>query len=263
MSAREALPTILLVDSEPANAKSLSHKLDKPGYRLQIVHSGAEALAQLKTQVFDLVLLDLYMPDMDGLQVLAEAQKVSPDSIFVILTAFGTLDSAVAALRQGAFDYLLKSCPIGDVLETLQRGLQKRQKLKQQKQLVGLLREALAGISADGKRLALEQDVSGRLVSMGDITLDTQWRAAIVAGKLVHLSATEYNLMLCFAQNPNRALSCQELVQHAYQVTMDEQDARSIIRMHIYRLRRKLEPDPNNPRYIRSVRGVGYLFIQN
>lgn len=263
MSAREPLPTILLVDSEQANAKSLSYKLDKLGYRLQIVHSGNDALTQLKAHTFDLVLLDLYMPDIDGLQVLTVAQKLAPDTIFVILTAFGTLDSAVTALRQGAFDYLLKSCPVNDVIETVQRGLQKRQKLKQQKQLIGLLREALADISVDGKRFVMTRDAASRLVSMGAITLDTQWRAAIVEGKLVRLSATEYKIMTCFAQTPNQALSCQELVKHTHKVAMDEQDARSIIRMHIYRLRRKLEPDPNNPRYIRSVRGVGYIFIQD
>lgn len=265
MSPGKSPPTVLLVDAEPQSIQSLSHTVSSLGYQFEVARSGEEALAQLDREEFDLILLDLYMPDMDGLKLLAKAQKLAPDTICIILTAYGTLDSAVSALRRGAYDYLLKPCPTDDLADTLQRGLDKRRKLQQQQQLVELLREALTDVcTGGGTQTASEMGVSfessPRLLSLGPVTLDTQWRAAVVDGELVRLSRTEYNMMRYFAKHLNRAISCRELVQHTHGQVMEERNARSIVRMHIYRLRRKLEPDPSAPRYLLSVRGVGYMF---
>lgn len=254
-------PHILIVDDEPTMTRSLARVFELLDYRASIAGSGEEAIDLIEEQQFDLVLLDLRMPGVDGLEVLAAAQALAPSTTFVILTAHGSLDSAITAMRRGAFDYLLKPCSVDEIVETVQRGLKKRQRARHQEQLVGLLKRTLDEVQAEEKAALTTLDVTSRLLTMGPFTLDTQWRAAIVDGDLIHLSTIEYNVMAYFARHLNQVVSCSELVQHTHDMDLDERDARPIIRMHIHRLRQKLEPDPSHPRFLRTVRGSGYIFI--
>jgi DNA-binding response OmpR family regulator len=254
-------PHILIVDDEPTMTRALARMFELSGYRSSVAATGEEAIDLMEEQQFDLVLLDLRMPGIDGLEVLAAAQAIAPSTTFIILTAHGSLDSAITAMRRGAFDYLLKPCSVDEIVETVQRGLKKRQRARQQEQLVGLLKETLNEVQAEENPALVAADDAPRLLTLGPITLDTRWRTAIVNGELIHLSSTEYDVMAYFAAHLNQVISCRELVQHTHDIDLSERDARPIMRMHIHRLRQKLEPDPSHPRFLRTVRGTGYIFV--
>ena len=263
MNEPAATSRILIVDDEPTMTRALARMLDLMGYNATVAASGEKALDMMEHQQFDLVLLDLRMPGMDGLEVLAAAQSLATGTTFVILTAHGSLDSAIVAMRQGAFDYLLKPCSVDEIVATIKRGLEKRQRVRHREKLVGLLKETLDQVRAEENPSTSPPESSPRLLNMGPITLDTQWRAAVVQDELVHLSSTEYETLAFFAQHLDEVVSCSELVQHTHSLDLSEKDARPIIRMHIHRLRQKLEQDPGHPHLLRTVRGVGYMFSTN
>jgi DNA-binding NtrC family response regulator len=134
---------ILIVDDEPSLTRPLARMLELMGYASHVAASGEAALDEMERKQFDLVLLDPKMPDMDGLEVLAAGQTLAPGTTFVILTAKGSLDSAIIALRHGAVDYLLKPCSVDDIVKTIKRGLARQQCTRHPERLVGLLKDTL------------------------------------------------------------------------------------------------------------------------
>jgi len=127
---RSVLPDarILIVDDERTTRHTLARLFERMGYRADKAASGQKALEHLAHQRFDLVILDLQMPGMDGLEVLKTARPLSPDTVFIILTAYGTLESAITAIRHGAFDYLLKPSSVKDIVHAVKAGLAERQR---------------------------------------------------------------------------------------------------------------------------------------
>jgi len=263
MCEQGAVPNILVIDDEPTIHHTLALTFELLGYRSSSAACGEEALALLEQENFDLGLLDLHLPDMHGMEVFSQAQSLSPHTAMIIMTAYGSLDSAVSVMRQGAFDYLLKPCSVDEIVKAVQRCLRTRQRAHHQEKLVSLLKETLSAVQADDhKALAVPKPDLDKLRT-GPITLDTQWRAAVVDEKMIGLSSTEYDVIHYLICHLNQVISCQELVQHTHGIDMEEHQARSIIRMHIHRLRQKLEPNPHHPRYLRTVRGVGYMLVSD
>lgn len=119
MDERGARVRILIVDDEPTLTRPLARMLELMGYTAHVAASGEAALDEIERKPFDLVLLDPRLPDMDGLEVLAATQALAPGTTFVILTAKGSLDSAIIALRRGAVDYLIKPCSVDDIVKTI------------------------------------------------------------------------------------------------------------------------------------------------
>lgn len=123
MHKYKTVPKILLVDDEPKITRPLARVFELLGYDVGIAGSGQEALDCLQDERHNLVLLDLCLPGMDGLEFLTQAQSLAPDAIFIILTANIDLDSSITALRLGVFDYLIKPCPIEEIIDVVRRGL--------------------------------------------------------------------------------------------------------------------------------------------
>jgi DNA-binding NtrC family response regulator len=120
----ERIPHILVVDEQLSVARPLARMLELIGYRVQLAATGVQALDCFERTRFDLVVLDLKLPDLHGLDVLAAAHAQAPDIPFIICTAYGSLDSAIAALRRGAFDYLVKPCSADEIVGAIRRGLE-------------------------------------------------------------------------------------------------------------------------------------------
>jgi DNA-binding response OmpR family regulator len=260
MEQRESpQPRILVVDDEAVMRVTLEEFLSGSGYQVVTAANGEAALTELQRKPVDLMLLDLRMDGLDGLQVIEAARQIATDTVIVMLTAHGSMESAIAAMRRGAFDYLLKPCQMPEILEAVQRGLAHRATSLRQRDLVLLMQRAIQELSFPGV-VAAESTNSDRFLQSRGISLDLQRHVATAHGKLLDLTLTEFKLLAYLMQRPDQVIAPRELVGAVQGYEADEYEARAIVRVHVRRLRQKLEPDPDNPEYVLNVRGVGYLF---
>ena len=249
---------ILIVDDERATRRTLAKLFKRMGYRAVEAASGREALERIARRRFNLVILDLKMPEMDGAEVLRKARPLAPDTVFIILTAYGTLDSAIVAIRHGAFDYLLKPSPVKEIVRAVEAGLAERQWRLAHKEPVALLERALAGLKAAAQQPETSP-FTERFLQTPDVTVDTLRRLVVVRGQPVDLTPTEFDVLAYLMRHRERVVSCRELVAHVRGYDLAERDARILLRSHVHRLRHKLERDPARPRLLCTVRGSGYI----
>jgi DNA-binding response OmpR family regulator len=241
--SRPILPArILVVDDEAMPRMTITRALNLMGYKADEAASGAEALSKLAARFYDLVLLDLRMPGIDGVEVMRRANKLCPDTLVIILTAHATLESAITAVRLGAVDYLLKPYSLRDTEAAIARALENHQ-------------HAHEAPSAPAERF----------LQRGPVTLDIEKRLAIVSlpdGRALQaeLTGNEAALLMCLMQSPDTVYSCRDLARAPLGYDVSEREAEDIVRPHISRLRNKVESDPAHPTLIRTIRGKGYLF---
>jgi DNA-binding response OmpR family regulator len=251
---------ILVVDDEAAMRATLSEILAGEGYRVSTAENGETALQILRETPIDLTLLDLKMAGLDGLQVTEAAQSISPDTVIVMLTAHGTLESAITAMRRGAHDYLLKPAAVPEILAAVERGLKQRAQALKQRDLITLMQRAIQELQLPGSGAGGEGANQDRFIQVRGVSLDLQRHVATAHSNLLDLTLTEFKLLAYLMQHPDQVISPRELVSAVQGYEADEHEARAIIRVHVRRLRQKMEPDPDHPEYVLNVRGVGYLF---
>ncbi len=254
---------ILVVDDEAAERITLGEVLRLEGYQVTLAASGEEALATARqVEPFDLAILDLRLPGINGLQVLSGLRRISEDTVVILITGYGTMDTAIQALRKGAYDFLLKPCPVDEVLAAVRKALSEleadRHRRKLVNQLQSTLQELMRSDGLDVQAPAPVQETSA--IQLGEVRLDQAKHQVFFGDRSIDLTPTEFRLLECLMQHADEVCTPQMLVKCAQGYETDAWGARSIVRVHIRRLRRKLEPKPEEPRYILNVRGVGYLF---
>jgi len=275
MSRPEALPIpkarILVVDDEPTTRRAVARALGLSGYEAEAAASGTQALELLAARPYDLMLLDLRMPGMDGVEVMARVQERYPNLLIIVFTAHATVHSAIEAVRVGAVDYLLKPSTIHDIEAAVARALERQRERLRRQHLIQIMAEALAALQAeDALQSAAPQFAGERFLRSGPVSFDRVKRLVVVAGSdgpddeaVPSLDAvlTEYEAVLLafLMERPDRPFSCRELAR-ALGYAVDEHEAQDIVRPHISRLRKKIEVDPSRPRWVRTLRGQGYLF---
>jgi DNA-binding response OmpR family regulator len=250
---------ILIVDDEASIRLTLSALLKRAGHEVTSAENGEEAVSALERQPFDLLLVDLKMPGMDGMQVVVAARQRQPDIAIIVLTGHGSLDTAIEGLHQGLFDYLLKTTEPAQVIERVTAGLAARaQQLRQRSLLdvVGTAVEELRGAPAASNAAGPSAE---RAIMVGALQLDSWRQVATLAGRTLPLTPTEFRVLLCLAERAGAMVPYADLVRCAQGYDADELEAGELIKPHIHHLRQKLEPDPSAPRYILNVRGKGYL----
>jgi DNA-binding response OmpR family regulator len=223
--------TILLVDDEDSVQKLLAYPLERDGFRVLQARDGEEALARFADEHVDLVVLDLMLPKLDGLEVCKRLRAESEVPIIMLTARDDELDKVVG-LELGADDYITKPFSIREFRSRVR----------------ALLRRASL-MRANG-----QQDV----ISAHGLTVDTGRRSVVVAGRNVQLTYVEFELLRTLAAHPGRVYSRRMLLE-ALWGGADYREPRTID-VHIRHLREKLEPDPAEPEYILTVRGVGYRF---
>ncbi|PWH11926.1 MAG: hypothetical protein DDG60_15845 [Anaerolineae bacterium] len=230
---------ILVVDDEPVARQSLSDILRLEGYNVTAVANGEQAVEHVRNHSVDLIVLDLKMPGMNGLDVVQVVNQVSPDTEIILLTAFGSMESAVEALRQRVHDYLLKPASPTQVLESVKRGLARRAARLQKSDSK---EELSVFVTSDGT----EVDLMRRTVTHGN--------------RVESLTPAEGHLLKVFLENTGKVYSHRELVLLVQGYDVSQREAQEILRPLVSRLRHKLEPFPTLFRRIVSVRGTGYVF---
>ena len=237
-------PNILVVDDEPIARQSLTEILRLEGYAVNSVPNGQAAVEHVRTHPVDLMIVDLRMPGMDGLEVVQVVNQASPETEVVLLTAFGTTETAIQALRLRIHDYLLKPAPPSQVISTVKKGLARRD----------------ARLKARGGS-SVEVDESALEILLKDGTqVDLSRRQIQKKGQVIHLTPAEGRLLRVLIENPGRVFTHRELVLLVQGYDTSQREAPEILRPLVSRLRHKLESFPVLSESIISVRGTGYLY---
>ena len=251
---------ILVVDDEEAARQSLADILRLEGYQVKTAANGEAAVKSLDADEFDLILLDLKMPGMSGLDVMTIANDKAPETKIILLTAHGSMDSAIKALRQGANDYLLKPASPKDILSSVSKAIDERTETERRKRLIGQIESSIQQLK-DSDGVEMPAPIDGTIISLGGgVKVDLERREIWSSEQKVTLTPSEGKLMKVLIENQGRVLSHRELVSlvQGYQTT--DWEAPEILRPLVSRLRRKLASFPEGDRWIVNVRGTGYVF---
>jgi two-component system, OmpR family, response regulator len=223
---------ILLVDDEQSIQTLLSYPLRKDGYHVTSALDGSEALRRFEEGRFDLVILDLMLPQLNGVEVCRALRSRSQVPI-IMLTAKGSETDKVAGLEVGADDYITKPFSMREF----------RSRVK------AALRRSRMGAGTQDESGAIERE---------DLTIDFDRRMVTLAGDEVKVTYVEFEILGALARSPGRVLTRETLLEHVWGDS-DYRDPRTVD-VHIRHLREKLEKDPKEPEYLFTVRGVGYRF---
>ena len=222
-------PVIVLVEDEPEIRRFLRVTLVRHGYRLVEAVTGREGLQAAETRQPDLLILDLGLPDMDGLEVIRQLREWSQVPI-IVLSARGQEVDKVAALDAGADDYVSKPFGVGELLARARASLRRAER---------------TGRGADEQTF-----------ETGDLQIDFARRRVVVKGQEVHLTPIEYRLLTTLARHAGRVLTRNQLLKEVWGRAYTEQA--HYLHVHMAHVRRKIESDPTQPRYISTEPGVGY-----
>jgi DNA-binding response OmpR family regulator len=254
--------TILVVDDERAVRMMLEAALRAQGYRVQTAATGTQAQEMLTEDEFDLVLLDLQLGDTDGIEILRDVKRRWPLTEVILLTAHGSINSAIAALRHGAYDYLLKPAQVQDIRERVERALDERRKVQQRSELLQRISDsarALGMIEGGGQGPATPAPTNSDRIEVGPLLLDLRRHGASLGSQVLALTRTEFALLTALAQQPDTALSYGTLSEAVYGRAQPEDEARALLRPHIARLRHKLESTGVGGVALVSIRSMGYM----
>jgi DNA-binding response OmpR family regulator len=264
----ETTARLLVVDDEANIRAGLRDLLSLKGYHVEEAGSGYEALALLENTSYDLMMLDMLMPGMDGVEVMRRARKMHPNLPIIVLTAHASLESAIAAVKLDATDYLLKPFDVENLIATVSRAVRKHTERQRRRHLLDMMGKALNTLrETEGPTISLSPTPSPptspkRFLRAGPITLDRQRRLVTVQdepARRAELTEGETDVLVALMDHADEVLSCSKLVKAAMGYEPDEWEAQSMIRPYIFRLRRKIEKAPEKPRLIRTVRGRGYF----
>jgi DNA-binding response OmpR family regulator len=269
---------ILIVEDDTELRKAIAHGLQAAGYTVHQAANGEAALELLNQPetVYDLVLTDIVMGNVDGTDVLqaAKARPNPPDVL--LLTGYGSLDTALAALKAGAFDYLLKPCRMAHLLERIQAALEQRaERLRKERDaeawntmssMVAHLQEqsdTLPPIAPPPAAAPTPQpqppqppapESPQHYVEVGALRIDPYRHEVWFAEQPVHVTLTEYTILSYLAATPERVVSFDDIAAQIHDEHFDQSRARPLLAWHIGNLRKKIDR-----RYLVSVRGVGYM----
>lgn len=257
----ETRGNILVVDDEKTIRTVVGEALRRKGHATQLAANAAEAVRLLEQSSFDVALIDLMMPGkLDGLGLLKEISRRWPQTVVIVLTGYGTLDSAIAAIRQGAYDYIPKPGNLAQIVESVERGLAKRRGEAARAEMIGQLEEMLRGLEHQSHMPRADVPPAERFFESPTLKIDRQRRLAVRNSEELSLTAAEFDLLDYLARNAGKVVTASELIKATQGYDLTEAEARPLVRVQIQRLRRKLEENPDHPKHILNVRGLGYRF---
>jgi DNA-binding response OmpR family regulator len=227
---------VLVIDDDPQVRTLLARLLRQDGYDTAEAGDAATALREVEQRTPDLVLLDVVMPQVDGIDLLAEIRSRSAVPV-IMLTALGDEADRILGLRSGADDYMVKPFSPGELSARIESVLRRAQ---------------MPAVPAPN-------DPGATQLQFGALEIDTKTRDVLVSGELVSLTAREFDLLSFLASSPRQVFDRKQLLTQVWQSSADWQDPATVTE-HVRRIRRKIESDPDKPRWVTTVRGVGYRF---
>jgi two-component system response regulator ResD len=230
-SVPRARAKVLVVDDEPAIGDIVSRYLERAGYETAVAATGMDALGHAEHGCPDVVVLDLMLPDIDGLEVMRRLRKDHHKrAAIILLTARAEESDRITGLRLGADDYVVKPFSPGELVARVDALLRRIEPVP----------ERQPPLRFDG------------------LEIDPDARRVVLDGREVELTQLEFELLLFLARHPGQAFTRDQLMEYVWQYSFYLDT--STVTVHIRRLRAKLEPDPTRPRYIQTIWGLGYRF---
>lgn len=223
------MQTVLVIDDDTALRDTIGLMLEKEGFRPALAADGKSGLTQALTLKPDLILVDLKMPGLSGVEVCKQVRSAELRTPMIVLSAIGDELDKVLLLEIGADDYVVK--PFGT------------------RELLARIRALLRRSAADGTKV----------VAFGDVEVDLTRRVVLKKGDEIKVTRAEYNLLTYFLQNPDRALT-RDMILNSVWGYESFPNTRTVD-AHVVRLRQKLELDPNSPQHFLTVHGIGYRFL--
>lgn len=217
---------VLLVEDEPRISTYVKRGLEEEGYAVDAVYTGQEALDWAEAASYDLIILDILLPELDGLSACRELRRGGNHTPILMLTARDTVDDRVAGLDAGADDYLVKPFAIKELLARLR---------------------ALARRSSGTPRSPILQ--------VADLSLDTRLRQVERGGQRIELAAKEYAILECLMREPGRVLTRAMIAEHVW--SYDTYNQSNVVDVYVRNLRRRID-DPFEKKLIHTLRGMGY-----
>lgn len=256
---------VLIVDDEPGLRQTLTRVLRQAGFQAEGAGDGGEALQRLAETAFDIVYLDIHLPDMGGLEVLEEVHRREPELPVILFTAYATLQSALKAIRLGAMDYLLKPVDpetlISRTRVVLMEQWRRRRRLDLEEQ-IDALRVEIRGLGRSPSSVDTAASVPcERFFKLGSLVLDLQTQQATFGNRVLDLPPTSFDYLLVLGRNSPDTVSFQTLVKEAQGYQTERRQAQELSKWHIHNLRMALERNPRKPRYVLNTRGVGYRLV--
>jgi DNA-binding response OmpR family regulator len=222
---------VLVVDDEPIVTEVVQRYLIREGYQVQVAADGRAALKHARDSAPDLVVLDLMLPEIDGLEVCRQLRAESSVPI-IMLTAKGEESDKILGLGLGADDYLTKPFSPGELIARVKAVLRRTQ--------------------------VAAPTMPGDAVRVGSLRINPGGRSVERDGEPIHLTAKEFDLLYFLARSPGQVFTREQLLNNVWD--FDWYGDQSTVTVHIRRLREKIEPNPVRPRYVKTVWGVGYKF---
>jgi DNA-binding response OmpR family regulator len=273
---------ILVAEDDTELRKLILQGLQKAGYEVAQAESGEQAIDLLRQEdaAFDAVVTDIVMGNIDGTEVMKVARALPSAPEVILLTGYGSLESAMVAIRAGAFDYLLKPCRMAQLLERVQAALELRAaRLRQAYDAEAWQRTAAVvthlqnqnGIPAAQSSLPPAADLpvtpppqrpssspaeQRRYLVVGGLRVDTHRHEIWFGEQNLHVTPTEYSVLARLAATPERVVTFDELADEIHEENFDRTKARALLSWHIHNLRQKIDR-----RYLVSVRGTGYMLV--
>jgi DNA-binding response OmpR family regulator len=260
---------ILVVDDDETLRFSIAQILQEAGYEASKARHGLDGLNVLKQDSnFDVVLSDVKMREMDGLQFLGELKAQFPDISVIMMTGHGTVDTAVQAMREGAVNYLLKPISRRQLLEGVREAIQLRTEKMQKRtlmeqvvlnlQALGMYDTALETMLRKKTPDGQAQPADNRFLQVRDLIVDQYRLVAMYQGKLLELTPTEFEILYCLVQAGGRVVTFEEVAYRLRGVQMERDEARTMLSSHFTNLRAKLR-ESGGEDYLMNSRSNGYF----
>ena len=231
------MPRVLVVDDEKLIVKGIRFSLEQDGMEVDCAYDGEEAVELAKKTEYDIVLLDVMLPKLDGYEVCQAIREFS-DMPIIMLTAKGGDMDKILGLEYGADDYISKPFNILEVKARI---------------------KAIIRRSSKNRRLKKEE-ANNSVIGQGDLKMDTESRRVFIGEREINLTAKEFDLLELLVRNPNKVYSREALLTYVWgNKAMDSGDVRTLD-VHVRRLRETIAPSPSDPKYVHTKWGVGYYF---
>lgn len=255
--------SVLIVEDDPATGEVLAEVLEDAGYAVTLASSGTEALRLLKQQAFAVVVSDICMPIVGGLDVLQAARQSDARPEVILLTGHGTLGTSLAALRERAFDYLLKPCNpdmlLQRVSEAVTLHLQKRRQAMAVQHILeafGSSIDVLEDSATPPNGVPSPRERGDQVIRVGGLWLDPDHTTATINGQPLHLTPMEHALLRRLAEKPGKVFRYRELVYDVYGYEVTNAEAKVLLKTHVRNIRHKIGAD-----CLVNVRSTGYQLV--